>query len=488
MYLILSLGLIAFVLSLVLTPLIRDIFRKMGMVDVPDGGRKHHTEAVPRVGGIAIALSYLVAFGVILFLPFNYRNRVAQALPDIGTLLLAAGIVFAVGLWDDLRGLKPWQKLAGQLAAAALAYSGGVQIHFASGTVADSYLSFPLSIIWLIGCTNAFNLIDGLDGLSAGVGFFATITMLLAALTQNNIELILVTMPLAGSLLAFLRYNFNPASIFLGDCGSLLIGFMLGCFGTLWSQKSVTILGMLAPMMAMAIPLLDTGLAIVRRFLRHQPILGADRGHIHHRLLDRGMTPRQVALILYGICGLVAIFSLLQNVVEHQFSGLIVVLFCMAAWVGIQHLGYVEFGMARDMLFRGTMRRMIDAQTRLRHLESTLSAARSDQEQWKAVLDASRDFGFLGVRMHVDGMIREEFTHARRDQWSTSWQLRITLPNSNYVNFTREIGEEVHPLVLGAFVQVIEQGLNPKPQPAADQTAVEALSAAVTAIRGRVSA
>ena len=121
----------------------------------------------------------------------------------------------------------------------------------------------PLSILWLVGCTNAFNLIDGLDGLAAGVGLFATITMLLAAFANHNLQLALVTMPLAGALIGFLRYNFNPASVFLGDCGSLLIGFLLGCYGVMWSQKSATLLGMTAPLMALAIPLLDAALSII---------------------------------------------------------------------------------------------------------------------------------------------------------------------------------------------------------------------------------
>jgi UDP-GlcNAc:undecaprenyl-phosphate GlcNAc-1-phosphate transferase len=480
MYLILSLGFIAFLFSLLLTPLVRDVFRKLGVVDLPDGIRKHHTEPVPRVGGIAIALSYLASFGVVLFLPFTYRANVEKALPDVGMLLLAAGVVFGVGLWDDLRGLKPWQKLGGQLVAAVIAYAGGVQIHIDSANALDPYLSIPLTIVWLLGCTNAFNLIDGLDGLAAGVGFFATLTMLLAALTQNSIDLILVTMPLAGSLLAFLRYNFNPASIFLGDCGSLLIGFLLGCFGTIWSQKSVTILGMLAPLMAMSIPLLDAGLAIIRRFLRHQPIFGADRGHIHHRLLDRGLTPRQVALILYGFCGLVAIFSLLQNVVKNQFGGLIVVLFCMAAWLGIQHLGYAEFGMARQILFQGTMRRLIDSQTRLRDFEVTLKSAGSQEEKWSIIRKASRDFGFLSVRMSLDGLVREEQTNAQREESNACWQLRITLPHANYINFTRESTEDVHPMVLGGFVKVVERGLKTEAagEPAMGEPAIYVAGAA----------
>src|SRR5947208_12565007 len=127
----------------------------------------------------------------------------------------------------------------------------------------------------------------GGDGLAAGLGLFATLTMAIAALLHGNLTLAIATAPLAGALLGFLRYNFNPASIFLGDSGSLLVGFLLGCYGVLWTQKSATLLGMAAPLMALSIPLLDTALAIVRRFLRHQPIFGADRGHIHHKLLAR---------------------------------------------------------------------------------------------------------------------------------------------------------------------------------------------------------
>ena len=158
-------------------------------------------------------------------------------------------------------------------------------------------MAVPLTILWLVGCSNAFNLIDGLDGLATGVGLFATATAFLSALLTGNIALAIVTAPLLGALLGFLPYNFSPASIFMGDCGSLTVGFLLGCFGVIWSQKSATLLGMTAPLIALAIPLLDTALAIARRFLRRQPVFGADRGHIHHRLLARGFTPRRVAYI-----------------------------------------------------------------------------------------------------------------------------------------------------------------------------------------------
>jgi UDP-GlcNAc:undecaprenyl-phosphate GlcNAc-1-phosphate transferase len=146
----------------------------------------------------------------------------------------------------------------------------------------------PVTVLWLLACANAFNLIDGLDGLASGVGLFATLTTLCAALMHGDMELALATAPLAGALIGFLRYNFNPASIFLGDCGSLSIGFLLGCYAVMWSQKSATLLGMAAPAIVLAAPLVDTALSIARRFIQHKPIFGADRGHLHHRLLDRG--------------------------------------------------------------------------------------------------------------------------------------------------------------------------------------------------------
>ncbi len=169
------------------------------------------------------------------------------------------------------------------------------------GVHTHAWWSIPATILWLLACTNAFNLVDGMDGLAAGVGLFSTLTIFVAALLQQNMALAMATVALAGCLLGFLRYNFNPATTFLGDSGSLLIGFVLVCYGIIWVQKSSTFLGMTAPIMALSLPLFDVTLAIARRFLRTQSIFSADRGHIHHRLLDRGISPRKAVLLLYGL-------------------------------------------------------------------------------------------------------------------------------------------------------------------------------------------
>jgi UDP-GlcNAc:undecaprenyl-phosphate GlcNAc-1-phosphate transferase len=221
--------------------------------------------------------------------------------------------------------------------------------------------------------------------------------MFVAGLLDHNLPLVLVTVPLVGCLLGFLRYNFNPASVFLGDCGSLTIGFLLGCFGILWSQKINTFLGLSAPLMAMSLPLVDTSLAIVRRFLRNRPIFLGDRGHIHHRLLDRGNSPKQTAILLYLVCGAGALLSLAQQCLHRRFSALVILIFCGAVWAGIRYLGYVEFGFARRFFATGTLFRLIDDQIKLHALEKSLSTARTESEAFDMVRRTCNDLGFTEV-------------------------------------------------------------------------------------------
>ena len=346
MYSLLTLFLVAFVIALTVTPLCRDLALRWKLLDHPGDLRKIHSRPIPRIGGVPIVLAYLASFGLVWAAGFHAAAQLQEHLPFILKLLPSAALIFAVGLADDLIGLRPWQKLAGQFVAAVMAVSAGARLTGFVGYELPMYWAVPLSVLWLVGFANAFNLIDGVDGLAAGVGLVATITTLVAALLQHNILLALATVPLAGALLGFLRYNFSPASIFLGDSGSLLIGFLLGCYGLLWSQKAATLLGITAPLIAMSIPLVDTVLAIARRFLNHQPIFGADRSHIHHKLLARGLTPRRVALIIYGVCALSACLALLQSVWKEQFAGSIVLLFCIGACVCIQRLGYTEFAVS----------------------------------------------------------------------------------------------------------------------------------------------
>ncbi len=458
MYALLGLGTTAFILCLILTPIIRDLFLKLELVDMPDNDRKRHARPIPRVGGIPIAVAYVAAVGIMACVAPQKGGIVIQHKDLLWALFPAASFIFVVGLIDDLVGLKAWYKLAGQVVAAIWAVSMGARIPLLAGHPGTAWLMWPISVLWLIGCTNAFNLIDGLDGLASGVGLFATLTTLLAALLQGNWGLAMATVPLAGCLLAFLRYNFNPASVFLGDSGSLTIGFLLGCFGVIWSQKSATLLGMVAPLMAFSLPLLEVGLSIGRRCLRSQPIFQPDRGHIHHRLLDLGLHPRAVALILYGACGVAAILSLLQSSLGYHWGGLIIVLFSLLSLVGIRHLGYVEFKTASRILRQGNIMQMLQGEIQLQNYREAIGPATTPRECWKVVRDTCREMGFCSLRLRIGGeSFYEMFNEIRTD---SSWQFSITLQGEGQVVLLRS--SQVNQPALTSFLHVLQETLESK--------------------------
>jgi UDP-GlcNAc:undecaprenyl-phosphate GlcNAc-1-phosphate transferase len=412
------------------------------------------------MGGIPIAIAYLGSFLLLLLSPLNAGWILGQHLPLVWKLLPAAGLIFATGLIDDLIGLKSWQKLLGQVAAAFCAYWGGVQVMGIAGRLTASWWNLPLTVVWLVGCANALNLIDGVDGLAAGLGLCATLTSLIAALAMGNVALALAIVPLAGALLGFLRYNFNPASIFLGDSGSLLVGFLLGCYSVLWSQKSGTLLALTAPMLALAIPILDVCLSIARRFLRRQPIFGADRGHIHHRLLDRGLSPRRVALLLYALGALGALFSVLQSLLTSRLAILIPVLFCAVTWLLVRSLDYVEFGVARKFFLGGAVRRLLGAHIYMQNLESSLVAATTPNDCWVAIRDACQHLGFHNVRIQLLGEVyKAQFAPSEA---ADCWTMRIPLSEHDYVNCSREAGCKVAALGVAAFADLLAISLRAK--------------------------
>jgi UDP-GlcNAc:undecaprenyl-phosphate GlcNAc-1-phosphate transferase len=456
---IILLGACSFVLSLLLTPPLRDFAIRCGYVDKPDYNRKIHQVAVPRIGGIPIVLAYAGSFGILMLLGVFGWLSVQLPLPLIWRLLPAALVVFLTGLVDDLAGLKPRQKLLGLTFAAVLACGGGLLIRTFAGYEIRLAVGLPLTILWLVACTNAFNLIDGVDGLASGVGLLATLTTMAAGMLHGDVGLVMATAPLAGALIGFLRFNFNPASIFLGDCGSLWVGFMLGCCGVIWSQKSATLLGITAPLMALSIPLLDMGLSIIRRFLRRQPIFGADQGHIHHRLLARGLTPRRVTLLLYAASGLAACFSLLQSSDWSGSGGYVIAAFCAVIWLGIQYLGYQEFGIAAGLLRQGVLRSMVQSQMSLRVCEESLGVATTVEQCWSVIRRAAREFGFSEVELQLAGRsYQEQMNSFGKGRWT----LRIPLSEVEYVQLTRTLEPSTTPAAVGPLVDVLHRALSAK--------------------------
>jgi UDP-GlcNAc:undecaprenyl-phosphate GlcNAc-1-phosphate transferase len=454
MYSLLFLGLVSFVLSLFLTPLVQAGFSRWGMAGRGNEGSPH---PIPRVGGISIVISYLLAYLCLLALPLKAGLIVWGSLDFVLRLLPAAGIIFVTGLVDDIWGLEPWKKLSGQIVAACAAYWAGIHIQGFDGYGAGAWWNFPVTVIWLVGCSNAINLIDKMDGLAAGVGLVATCTTLIAAILQHNTALALATVPLLGCLLGFFRYNFNPATIFLGDCGSLFIGFLLGCYAVVWSQKSATILGMTAPLMALSIPLLDMGVSIVRRFLRRQPLFETDSDHIHHRLLNRGFAPRKVALVLYACAALGALCSL--TVMNRNVSAFIILAFCLTCWIGIQSLGYVEFGLAGSLFINGAFRRLLNSHISIENLEKSLSEAYTAEECWSVLRRYYRDFGFCHIDVQIDG---RSFRDHIEVQPLDTWTITVPISTTGYVELSRGFGPAQQHHVVAAFVDVLRKMLEPK--------------------------
>jgi UDP-GlcNAc:undecaprenyl-phosphate GlcNAc-1-phosphate transferase len=298
----------AFVASLlaaiVLVPLARRMALTFGVVDVPNEPRKIHTSAIPRTGGIAVCLAFLVGIAVLLMDPSSRWFLAQDAKMNFG-FLLAAALITTLGAWDDARGLRYTQKFVGETAIAVLLWAFGYRIQVLSipwvGGVDLGLLSFPVTILWLVGVTNAVNLIDGLDGLAAGVSLFALGTVFVNATLDSNLLVLPVVAALAGAVLGFLPYNAHPARIFLGDSGSLLLGCSLGALSIRAYSKAPSTLALLAPVIMLGLPITDTVVAMLRRYLRGRSPFEADREHLHHRLLQMGLSQRGAVYALYGI-------------------------------------------------------------------------------------------------------------------------------------------------------------------------------------------
>jgi UDP-GlcNAc:undecaprenyl-phosphate GlcNAc-1-phosphate transferase len=289
--------------------------------------RKVHNGAVPRLGGVGIYLAFYLPFLGFLF----YQNRISSfLLSDIRQflgLLFCSTIILGLGIYDDIKGANARKKIIVQTIAAIILFFFGFEIQRISNPFGDAihlgWLSLPVTVFWLVGLSNAFNLIDGIDGLASGVAFFATSTLLAVALFLSNILPSLFTAALAGATLGFLRYNFNPAKIFMGDSGSLFLGFTIAAISIHGSEKAHAAVAILVPIVALGLPIMDTLLAIARRVHRGLPIPTADREHIHHRLITYGFSHRRTALVLYSFCIVLSFLAVLLAISSSVLVGII---------------------------------------------------------------------------------------------------------------------------------------------------------------------
>jgi UDP-GlcNAc:undecaprenyl-phosphate GlcNAc-1-phosphate transferase len=295
----------ALVVTWAFTPLVRLVGRRLGIVSRP-GGRHVHQGAIPRIGGVAIFAGFAAALAVRWAGEtwWGWHPALTTEGAPVAGALIAPAVMFAVGLLDDVIDLKPGQKLFGQLLAAGIAIAGGVTIShvsdpFSGGLILLGLLSIPVTLFWMVGFANVINLMDGLDGLAAGITAIAAVSLLFLAVQANQPLAAVFAAGLVGACLGFLRFNFNPASIFMGDSGALFLGFVLACISLLGVMKSVAAITLVVPLLIIGVPVFDTFSAIVRRRRHGRPIQEADSGHIHHRLLGRGFTQRQTVVIIY---------------------------------------------------------------------------------------------------------------------------------------------------------------------------------------------
>ena len=313
----LALGfLMALLLSLLLTPAVRRLALWLGALDPFSARKVLAPSAVPRLGGLGIAAAFYVVVGVLWLLGSTVARATLHPATPVGWILLGGVPILGLGAIDDLYGLRALPKLLVQLAVGGLLWGAGLRVlgtssPGGSGSI-ELYgvLSFVVTVAWLIGVVNAVNLIDGLDGLASGVALFALGTTTVAALLRGDVLLALLTGTLAGAVLGFLRFNWTPASIMMGDTGSLFLGYLLATT-SIWSvRKSATAVLVVFPVVALGLPLLDTSLTISRRLLAGRPVMQADRDHVHHRLLGQGLPVRRAVLLLYGVCAVFALLSL----------------------------------------------------------------------------------------------------------------------------------------------------------------------------------
>ncbi|MDD4569891.1 MAG: MraY family glycosyltransferase [Tepidanaerobacteraceae bacterium] len=297
--------LVAMVLAYLVTPLVMKLAWKIGAIDMPGEARRVHKKPMPRLGGLAIYIAFITAG--LLTLPLK--------LPSVQGIFFGATVIVVLGILDDIYDLPAKVKLLVQIMAAVILVVFGTKVNLITNPLGGMFilgkLAVPATLFWVVGITNTLNFIDGLDGLAAGIAAIAAFTMMLVNLSLEQTNGALVMALLAGAAIGFLPYNFNPAKIFMGDTGAMFLGFVLAAQAIEGAVKSATAIALIVPILALGLPIFDTAYAILRRFVNGKPLMQADKGHVHHRLLAIGLSQKQAVIYMYaisislGICSVV---------------------------------------------------------------------------------------------------------------------------------------------------------------------------------------
>ena len=445
-------GLFAFSLafSFVATRDVRDLATRRGWVSLPRDGRHIHQAPLPRLGGVAIFMAFSVSLGVWLALSLIFPRLLEGLAP--ATLLriyVPACLIFALGIYDDLRGAGPYLKFTVQAIAAVLLFAGGMRVLSLPLIFSHSlpwFVGLPLTVLWVVAVTNAFNLIDGLDGLAAGSALFSTLVFFVVSLVDHSWLGSLMSVTLAGAILGFLRFNFNPATIFLGDSGSLFIGFVLSALALAGAQKAPTFVAVAIPVVSFGLPILETLLSILRRLISGRPVFTADREHIHHKLLQMGFSHRQVVVVLYAVSAVFAMLSLFLLWPTGSTLGLVLAVVGTGIWLGVQHLNYVEFGELRRVAQRTIdQRQIVINNLSVRRAVEELKVAANFNQLRSTLVAAFDSNDFDAFELHLKSSPGDQLTPSETNRpfhWSKfphmaaissqpSWKLTLDLVTSS---------------------------------------------------------
>ena len=328
----------AALIALGATPIIRVLAYKIGAVDIPKDNRRMHKKPMPLLGGLAIFLGVTVAGAIF-----------CEITPRLIACWVGGLIITIFGILDDKYALNPWIKLAGQIAAAAVVIPFGVRVEFIElfgRYIKFGVFSIPVTILWIVGMTNAINLIDGLDGLACGVSAICSATLLIVASIHAEMPIAMITAILTGACIGFLPFNFNPAKIFMGDTGALFLGYTLSVISVVGVFKMTAAVSFLIPIIVFGYPLFDTVFAFFRRILHGRSPFSADRGHLHHRIIDMGFNVRQAVAILYCVCSILGILAIMLS--ERRLVASVIILFA-ALCIGLLNYFLVSNKSTREL-------------------------------------------------------------------------------------------------------------------------------------------
>ncbi len=387
----------------ILTPAVRTLAHRWGALDHALSSRKIHGRPIPRLGGVAIVAAYFAPLLALYFVESDVGRRFWVDPARASGLIIGGLAIAALGVWDDVKGCNARQKFLVQFAVAGAMYAVGFRIDVLANPFGPPFplgwLGLPFTMLWIAGVVNAMNLIDGLDGLAGGVALIAIATTFVIAVVNGDPLMMLFTSALAGAVLGFLFYNFNPASIFMGDTGSMFLGFVLAATAIQTHHKSSTAVAVLVPIIALGIPIADTLLAMLRRAARGVPMFSADRGHIHHRLLASGLTHRQTVLVLYGASIVLGAIAVVLSFSSGSQATWILLALAGTSFMALRQLGFISLKKVQMLLV--DRRKNLDLRREIRRIGESLRETKRIEDLWVALRIASRAIGARAFALHL---------------------------------------------------------------------------------------